>query len=44
MIECVLRGLGFIPHVEHHNLILNMSLFKELATFIRSEEDETSAY
>ena len=34
-----LRGLSFIPHVEHNDWIFAKSLFKELATFVRSEGD-----
>ena len=44
VIECVLRGLSFIPHVENHDWILTKSLFKELVTFIWLEGDATSAY
>ena len=39
VIECVLRVLSFIPHVEHHDWILAKSLFKELATSLNSEGD-----
>ena len=34
VIECMLWGLSFFPHIEHYDLILNECLFKELATFI----------
>ena len=33
-----------IKYYEKNNLILNKSLFKELAAFIRSEGDPASAY
>ena len=44
MIDGVLRLLSFILHVEHFNWILTKSLFKELAAFIKSNGDVTSAY
>ena len=43
VIKCVLRGLNFIPRVKHYDRILAKSLFKELATFVRSEGNATSA-
>ena len=44
VIECVLCGLSFILLVEHHDWILIKSLLKQLAIFIQSEGDATSAY
>ena len=44
MIICVLGGSNFIHHLESNNWVLNKSLFKELAKFIRLEEDATSVY
>ena len=44
VIECVLWGLIFNLHVECHDWILTKLLFKELATFIRSEGVADSAY
>ena len=42
VIECVLWGLSFIPHIEHYNWILNKTLLKELSTFIWSDWDATA--
>ena len=33
-------GIKFIPHVEHHDLIFNKLLFKELKIFTQPEIDE----